>query len=208
MNMAKSVPDNCPELILASGSKTRAKMLTNAGVDFTVLRPTVDEEALKDDLLASGASGRVIADTLAETKARTLSFIHPDAFIIGADQILEKDSKIFSKAETLDEAKETLLALSGGTHTLLSAVVVCQNGQTLWRHVDAAKISVRPLCDDYIAGYLDTLGDDAFWSVGCYQLEGLGAQLFTKVDGDYFTVLGMPLLPLLDFLRRHKLMPL
>ncbi|MBL4836987.1 MAG: septum formation protein Maf [Kordiimonadaceae bacterium] len=199
---------DAPPLILASGSKTRANMLKNAGVCFDVVRPTVDEEALKADMLVGGASARVVADALAETKARTLSFSYPDAFVIGADQVLEKDGRIFSKADTKAEASETLKALSGGQHQLLSAVAVCQNGQTLWRHVESAKITVRPLEESFIAHYLDTLGDDAFWSVGCYQLEGLGAQLFTKVDGDYFTVLGLPLLPLLDFSRRHGLLPL
>lgn len=196
------------KLILASGSKTRAQMLENAGVSFEAISPVADEEAIKADLLASGASARTVADALAETKARSLSYIHTDALVLGADQILVKDDVIFSKAPNREKAKETLKALSDGEHQLISAAVVCQNGQAIWRHIDSVKLNVRPLSEDYIEYYLDTLGDDAFWSVGCYQLEGIGSQLFTKVEGDYFTVLGLPLLPFLDFLRRYKLLPL
>ena len=197
-----------PDFILASGSKTRAKMLKDAGVDFIIKTAAVDESSLKEALIADGASPRHIADALAEMKARAVSFMHPEALVLGADQILVKDGKIFSKASGRQEAEATLKELSGGEHRLVSAAVICQNGQAIWRSVDQVKLDVRPLSDDFIKGYLDTLGDDAYWSVGCYQLEGIGAQLFNRVDGDYFTVLGMPLLPVLDFLRRYNLLPL
>lgn len=195
-------------LILASGSKTRAEMLKNAGVNFTVQTPTVDEASLKEALVVDGTAPRHIADALAEMKARIVSYQKPDALVLGADQILEKDGKVFSKASNRQEAEATLKALSGGVHKLISAVVICQNGQAIWRSVDQVKMDVRPLSDAFIKQYLDTLGDDAFWSVGCYQFEGIGAQLFNHMDGDYFTVLGMPLLPVLDFLRRYNLLPL
>lgn len=196
------------KLILASGSKTRANMLQQAGVKFQTMIPVADEDAIKADLLESGAPARMVADALAETKARTMSYVHPEALVIGADQILVKDGEVFSKATNRGEARKTLIALSGGEHQLISAAVVCENGQAIWRHIDVVKMSVRSLGEDFIDEYLDKLGDDAYWSVGCYQLEGLGAQLFTKVEGDYFTVLGLPLLPLMDFLRRYKLLPL
>lgn len=196
------------QLVLASGSQTRAQMLKNAGVDFTVTKPTVDEEDIKSSLIVSGISPRAVADALAESKAKTISYTCPEAMVLGADQLLVKDGNIYSKASTYEEAFETLKQLSDGEHQLISAAVVCQNGEAMWRHIDTVKLQVRPLSDAFIESYLDSLGDDAFWSVGCYQLEGIGAQLFTRVDGDYFTVLGLPLLPFLDFLRRHKMMPL
>ncbi len=183
-------------------------MLKNAGVDFAVETARVDENSIKEAMVAENAPARDIADALAEMKARAVSYMQPDAFVLGADQILVKDGKIFSKSTTREEAKSVLGTLSGGTHQLISAAVVCQNGQAIWRSVDTVKLDVRPLSEEYIDTYLDTLGDDAFWSVGCYQLEGIGAQLFNRVEGDYFSVLGLPLLPVLDFLRRHQLIPL
>jgi len=195
-------------VILASGSKTRAKMLKNAGLEFGVHSAPVDENTLKFAMIADNVPARDIADALAELKARAVSYLHPEALIIGADQLLVKDGKIFSKAQDRAAAKDTLRALSGEKHELISAAVIYKNGRPVWRTLDTAKLTVRPLSDDFIKGYLDALGDNAFWSVGCYQLEGLGAQLFTKVEGDYFTVLGLPLFALLDFFRREGLIPL
>ena len=195
-------------LVLASASQTRIDMLKNAGLEFTQQPASADEDSVKVSLVAEGAPPREIADALADLKAHAVSQMRPEALVIGADQILVKDGQIFSKATDRKSARATLLSLSGGEHKLISAAVVYQNGRAVWHTLDEAKLIVRPLSEKFVEGYLDALGDDAFWSVGCYQLEGLGSQLFTKIDGDFFTVLGLPLLPLLDFFRLRGYMPL
>lgn len=196
------------ELVLASGSKTRADMLASAGVAFEVVRPAVDEEAIKQALLADGAPARDIADALADVKARNVSYAHMGKLVLGSDQVIWKDGKLYSKATSREDAIATLKGLSGGTHELISAAVIYEDGQPIWRAAQSVKLTMRPLSDDYINWYLDQIGDAAYSSAGTYQLEGLGAQLFTRVDGDYFTVLGLPLLPVLDFLRRREVLPL
>lgn len=194
-------------LILASASKTRQRMLESAGVLVDATPANIDEASLKQSLIAEAVPARDIADSLAEAKARSISMMHPDRLVLGADQLLVQDGQFFSKAQTFDEAKTTLKALSGKTHQLISAAVIYENQTPVWRAVSSASLSVRSLSDNYINYYLTELGEDAFWSVGCYQLEGLGAQLFSKIDGDYFTVLGLPLLPVLDFLRGRGIVP-
>jgi len=195
-------------IILASGSKTRAKMLADVGVNFSGMAAPVDEGALKASMIADKISAYDIADALADMKARSVSIIKPDAFVVGADQLLVHDGHILSKANDRASAFETLHTLAGSTHTLISAAVIYQNSEPVWRVAEKATLIMRPLSADFINRYLDKLGDDAFWSVGSYQIEGLGAQLFTKVDGSHFTVLGLPLLPLLDFFRRAGCMPI
>lgn len=190
-------------LVLASASTTRQKMLINAGVSVDVVPSSVDEAAIKESLLAAAAPPRDIADSLADAKARSVSFMQPNRIVLGSDQILTLGGRVFSKAATFDQAAETLRALSGRSHQLISAAVIYGGGQPVWRAATSATMHVRNLSDDFIDHYLTSIGDDAFSSVGCYQLEGLGAQLFDKVDGDYYTVLGLPLLPVLDFLRRQ-----
>jgi len=176
-------------------------MLKNAGVDFEARPALADEEAIKNSLVSENISARDMADCLADAKARSLEFSH-EGYILGADQILECDSKIFSKASNLSDAKDKLRALSGKTHTLYSAAVIYEGGRPIWRSVDKATLKMRLLSDDFIENYLDTIGDAAFWSVGCYQVEGVGLQLFEKIEGSHFTILGLPMIELLDFLRR------
>jgi len=193
-------------IILASGSQTRALMLSNAGVTFEVVKAAVDEEAIKQSLTNEQAPPREIADVLAELKATQVSRNRvetgfPGDLVIGADQVLELDGQCFSKPADMDHAAAHLKLLRGKTHTLVSAVTVAHQGRVIWRNMDSAKLSVRDFSEEFLGDYLSALGDDALTSVGSYQIEGLGSQLFSKVAGDYFTILGMPLLPLLDFLR-------
>lgn len=196
------------KLILASASKTRKRMLENAGINVETCPPATDEDALKASMIAANISPRSIADGLADAKARSVSMLRPEGLILGADQILELDGNILSKVNNVEDATAKLKRLSARTHQLHSAAVIYENGQPVWRAVETATMSVRPLSDNFIDSYLANLGDDAFWSVGAYQLEGLGIQLFEKIKGDYFVILGLPLVPVLDFLRRREIIPL
>jgi septum formation protein len=188
-------------LVLASGSPVRARLLAASGVRFEISPARVDEDAAKASLLAEGASPRDIADALAETKARQRSLSDPVAFILGADQILEFEGECISKSTTMAEAEILLRRLRGRSHRLIGAAVLTRDSQVLWRHVGTATLSMRYFTNDFLRSYLDAEGEDILDSVGCYHLEGLGAQLFVRIDGDYFSVLGLPLIPLLGALR-------
>ncbi len=202
-------PDpEAPPLVLASQSPTRRAMLENAGVPVAnAVRPGVDEDEVKAAFRADGAGPADVAEALAEMKAHRVSAKQPGALVVGADQMLDCEGEWFDKPTDRAGAEAHLRALSGRTHKLIACAVVVKDGARIWHHVDSAELTVRPLGDAFVHAYLDALGDDAYGSVGAYQLEGLGAQLFSRVRGDYFTVLGMPLLPLLDFLRNHKVVP-
>lgn len=191
-------------VILASSSRTRQTMIQNAGLDFDVVPPGVDEAAIKQSMLHDGADGRAIADALAELKAIRVSRRHPGRFVIGADQVLVCDGVLFDKPADIDGARQTLQRLRGKTHDLITAAVVSRDGAPIWRQVDTAHLAMRPFSDGFIERYLDDVGEAVTWSVGAYQLEGRGIQLFSRITGDYFTILGLPLLPLLDFLRGHN----
>jgi septum formation protein len=194
-------------LILASASTARAAMLAAAGVDVETAPARIDETAIKQAMLAAGASPRDLADKLAELKALRISARRPGRLVLGADQVLVDDGRILDKAQSRTQARAQLLALRGRAHRLLSAAVVALDGQPIWRHVGAARLTMRPFSEVFLDGYLDSIGDLALASVGCYHLEGLGAQLFARVEGDYFTVLGLPLLELLGFLRAREVLP-
>lgn len=191
------------ELILASGSRTRQKMLTDAGVPFAVDVPRVDEDGIKAALRAEGAPPGDVAEALAELKAGRVTARHPGALVVGCDQMLACEGAWYDKPADRAAARDQLLALRGKTHELISCAVVVRDGERLWHHIDRARLTMRPFTDAFLDEYLDRAGDDVLHSVGAYQLEGLGAQLFSRVQGDYFTILGMPLLPLLDFVRNH-----
>jgi septum formation protein len=196
-----------PIVVLASASRTRAALLHKAGVPCLAEAAGIDEDEIKRALRGEGASTAEAAETLAELKAAKLSRRHPGALVIGADQMLECGGVWFDKPPDREHARAHLVALRGKSHELVSAVVVTRDGTRLWHHVDRARLHMRDFSDTFLEAYLERIGPAACESVGAYQLEGLGAQLFSRVEGDYFTVLGLPLLPLLDFLRNHGVVP-
>lgn len=187
-------------LILASGSDIRASMLRQAGIGFDVQKPRVDEEMIKQALLAEEASPRDIADTLAEMKARKISERNPGALVLGCDQVLDHKGVMLSKPKDQADALAQLGSLSGDRHSLLSAAVICEDGKPIWRHVGQVRLRMRSLSDDYLTDYVTRNWDSIRHAVGCYKLEEEGVRLFTGIEGDYFHVLGMPLLELINYL--------
>ncbi|MBK1671397.1 septum formation protein Maf [Rhodovibrio sodomensis] len=205
--IAGAKPD-APPFVLGSQSPTRRHMLEAAGVPVHAAdRPGVDEDEVKAAFRADGAGADDVAEALAEMKAQRVAERYGGCLVMGADQMLEVDGAWLDKPRTRDQAAQTLRTLSGKTHRLIACAVVVKDGGRIWHHIDSAKLTVRPLSAGFIDSYLDTVGAAAFDSVGAYQLEGVGAQLFTQVQGDYFTVLGLPLLPLTDLLRNHGVLP-
>ena len=192
-----------PSLILASGSPFRRQLLENAGVSFSVERPDIDERAVEAPMKSSGATPEEVAQVLAEAKALDVSARHPEALVIGSDQTLSLGDEIFHKPADMEGARRHLLRLSGRTHHLNSAIASAQGGETLWRHVDIASLTMRKLDPAFIGRHLARVGDKALSSVGAYQIEGEGIQLFEKIEGSFFTIVGLPLLPLLDELRQR-----
>jgi len=190
-------------LILASASSSRRQLLANAGLDFAIEPSGIDEDEAKRSLAAERASPQDVAETLAEMKALCVSTRRAGAMVIGADSTLACNGRLFDKPQTLEAARKQLLSLRGQTHELFSSVVVARGGVRLWHWSERARLTMRQFNEAFLDAYLARTGEAVTTSVGAYQLEGLGAHLFTRVDGDYFTILGLPLLPLLSFLAGH-----
>ena len=188
-------------LILASKSPFRAQILKNAGIAFRAEAARIDERLVEAPLAKSGATPEEVAEVLAEAKALEVSGRFPVSLVIGSDQTLSLDDETFHKPKNMEEARRHILKLSGKTHQLNSAVVLVKGGETLWRHVAVARLSMRALSPAFVGQHLSRVGDAALQSVGAYQYEGEGIQLFDSIDGDYFTIVGLPLLPLLAALR-------
>ncbi|KCZ54377.1 hypothetical protein HY29_14600 [Hyphomonas beringensis] len=195
-----------PRIILASGSQSRRAVLSAAGVDAETIKPNVDEDAAKAAFRAETMSVRDQAMKLAEMKSMKVS-MRENGLVIGCDQMLSLENEAFDKPVDLDGAREHLRKLSGKTHTLETGIVISENGEPVWRYLARPKLTMRVLSEDFIEDYVEKVGDPLLSTVGAYQLEGLGAQLFTRIEGDYFSILGLPLLPLLDYLRVRKVLP-
>ncbi|MEQ8744831.1 nucleoside triphosphate pyrophosphatase [Parasphingorhabdus sp.] len=199
---------NDARLILASKSKARLAMLAAAGVAVEAIAPNVDEDALKDGLKSEGITARNLADTLAEAKAVRLSQRIGAGLILGADQVLAlEDGTMLDKPADPAEAIAHLKLLSGRKHKLFSAAVIAEQGIAVWRHIDVATLSVRMLSDSFIEQYVESEWDNIRYCVGCYEIEGRGAQLFSAIAGSQFTIMGLPLLHLLDYLRIRSILP-
>lgn len=191
-------------IVLASASITRRRLLEGAGVPHVIEASRVDEDEIKTSLRAEGAPGSDIAEVLAEAKAVYVGRKHPDEMVLGADQVLECDGRTFDKPIDRDDAFAQLQALRGKRHSLISYAVIVRGGGRIWQAVDRATLEVRAdASDDFLNAYLDAAGSDAFNGPGGYRIESLGAQLFSRVDGSHFTILGLPLLALLDYLRAN-----
>lgn len=190
-------------LMLASGSRARRDMLTAAGLQFDVLPADVDEDAITAAMTSENdcVEAADIATALAAEKALSVARANPDALVIGSDQVLARGRRMFSKAADIKEARQTLTALRGRTHELVSAVALASSNAVLWQSVGSAELTMRDFSDDFLDDYLARNGARILGSVGCYEIEGAGIQLFERVDGDHFTIMGMPLLPLLAELR-------
>lgn len=188
------------QILLASGSSIRLQLLTNAGLQVTAAPARVDESAIRDALVAEAATARDIADVLAETKARKIADKHPDSLVLGCDQVLDFDHQVLSKPETPEQALQQLKMLRGKTHRLLSAAVLYDGSEPIWRHVGTARLTMCDFSDSYLRGYLERNWPDISDSVGGYKLESEGSRLFAGIEGDWFTIMGLPLLPLLGYL--------
>ena len=192
-----------PEIILASGSASRRTLLAGAGVKAESIKPNVDEDAAKAVMRRENVSVRDQAMHLAELKAIKVSSSH-SGFVIGGDQMLSLGGEAFDKPANLEAAKNHLRKLSGKSHTLETAICIAESGQVIWRHLARPKLTVRTLNEAFIHHYVESCGDALLSTVGAYQLESLGAQLFNRIEGDYFSILGLPLLPLLGFIRSRN----
>ncbi|MEO9458582.1 MAG: Maf-like protein [Lentilitoribacter sp.] len=189
------------KIVLASQSIHRKTLMENAGLNFTCQPADIDERAVELAIEGTGATPKELALILASAKALDVSQKIPDAYVIGSDQTLSLNDELFHKPENMEAARRTLLKLSGQTHTLNSGVSIAQNGETIWQHVSIAELTMRDLSPEFIGRHLSEAGESVLTSVGAYQLEKQGVQLFDKIEGDFFTIVGLPMLPLLAQLR-------
>lgn len=189
------------ELILASSSASRQMLMRNAGLTFSAIPADINERALDEELERNGARPEEVALELARAKALAVSALRPEALVLGCDQTMALGTRVYHKPKTMAEAEAHLLSLSGKVHRLNSAAVLVRGEEVIWQTVSSAELSVRKLSVEFISRHLQRVGEKALSSVGAYQLEGEGIQLFTSIEGDYFTILGLPLLPLLSKLR-------
>jgi septum formation protein len=191
-----------PPLILASASKSRARLLEAAGLSFIVEPPGLDEAAMRQ-AVSGELTPHDVAEVLARAKAEAVSDLARKAYVIGSDQVLVCGETVYAKPDSMEAARRRLLDLSGKKHTLHTAVAVATNGETIWAETTVATLTMRKLSPAFIGRYLAAAGEEVLSSVGAYQIESLGVQLFEAIDGDYFSILGLPLIPLLDTLRRE-----
>lgn len=194
---------NTLTLILASQSASRQTMLREAGIVFEVITPDINENSVKKVLLAEGKTSCAIADILAELKTSEITTHRPNAIVLGADQLLVCNNILFNKAVDLSQARLTLQNLRGRTHRLISAAVLVKDGRLIWRHIETAEMTMRYFSDAFLDAYLAAEGEALLESVGCYRIEGAGAQLFENISGDCFTIRGLPLIALLEALREN-----
>lgn len=201
------MPD-ATRLILASGSPARRSLLEAAGLIFDVRPADIDEASIRNAIVEStdGVEGADVANALAAEKARRISADYPRSLVLGADQVLTLGGKIFSKAENLGEAREILSMLRGRTHELVSSIALARNGQVYWQTCATAEMTMRSFSDEFLGCYLEKMGERVLKIVGCYEVEGQGVQLFEEIDGDHFTILGIPLLELLAQLRQEGML--
>jgi len=199
--------NNQHQIVLASSSKIRSVLLKKAGLNFTVHPADIDEDKIRDGYLAlPGPHMDKLAQTLSDQKAKAVSLIYPGKYVIGADQLLVLDNQIFSKPGTFENTKTQLKQLCGKTHLLISAVSVVKDGKNLWSYAEQAQMQMREFSQGFLDQYIQNCAEPILSCVGGYQLEGAGAQLFHAVKGDYFTVLGLPLIPLLEFFRTRNIL--
>lgn len=194
-------------LVLASGSAVRTRLLTAAGVPHRVDPANIDEGDVRDRLLAEDASHYVIAEVLAELKAQKVAERHPNAVVLGADQILSCNGDLYEKPAGLEGVRAHLTSLSGRSHTLHTSVCAVSGGEVIWHHNSGPKLRMRTLSDEFLDRYVEEVGDSVCDSVGAYHMEGLGVHLFDEIEGDFYDILGLPMLPLLAFLRERSMVP-
>lgn len=194
------------KLVLASGSAVRTRLLRSAGVDHLVHPADVDEAAVRDAMTGEQASHGSIAEALAELKAQTVAQDYPGKLVLGADQILSCEGRVFEKPDGLSGVRAHLKGLMGKKHTLFTAACIVEDGRVLWHHLGQPVLHMRTLSDGFIEDYIAAVGEDVCQSVGAYQLEGRGAQLFSQIEGDFFDILGLPMLPLLEYLREQQVL--